>query len=69
MILLGDSSSHSYSMQGPKRIDRVELPVAALREVLINAFAHRNYMVPSPIKIAFLQIELRFLARGILQVR
>ena len=36
---------------GTKRIKIEEYPLRALREAIINAFAHRNYAIPSDIKI------------------
>ena len=36
---------------GTKRIKIEEYPLRALREAIINAFAHRNYAIPSDIRI------------------
>ncbi len=36
---------------GVKRIKVEEYPLRALREAIINAFAHRNYAIPSEIKV------------------
>lgn len=39
------------SFEGMQRIERGEYPVAALREMLLNALVHRNYLGPSVVQM------------------
>jgi ATP-dependent DNA helicase RecG len=39
------------SFEGMQRIERGEYPVAALREMLLNALVHRNYLAPSVVQM------------------
>lgn len=36
---------------GTKRVEIMEYPPRAVREALINAFAHRNYTIPSDVRV------------------
>ncbi len=61
---VGRRLSHFYVVKGPRRIDTLELPIAALREVMINAIAHRNYLLSSPIKIAIFADRIEVYSPG-----
>lgn len=42
----------NISFKGMNRLEKLEYPVAALREILINALIHRNYMgAPTQIRV------------------
>jgi len=40
-----------HKIKGLEPEAKPELPVAALREVLVNAMAHRDYTIPAPIRV------------------
>jgi ATP-dependent DNA helicase RecG len=61
---VGNQLSFSYVLKGPRRIDTPELPLVALREMIINAIVHRNYLVPSPIKIALFLDRIEIVSPG-----
>ncbi len=55
----------SYSIQGIRRIEKLEIPEVAVREVLINALVHRNYAINAPIKIAIYDDRIEFFSPGL----
>jgi ATP-dependent DNA helicase RecG len=54
----------SYVIKGPRRYDTIEIPQEAVREVIINAFAHRNYHLAAPIKIAIFKDRIEVFSPG-----
>ena len=44
--------SEAFTVVDAKRTEKLEIPKKAIREVLLNAFVHRNYHIPAPIKVA-----------------
>lgn len=42
----------AFTVEDAKRTEKLEIPKKAVREVLLNAFIHRNYHVQAPIKVA-----------------
>ncbi|MBA3953867.1 putative DNA binding domain-containing protein [Candidatus Dependentiae bacterium] len=54
----------SFTIKGPKRIEVLEIPQEALREVLVNALVHRNYHIQSPIKIALFDNRIEIFSPG-----
>lgn len=48
---------------GP-RIEKLEIPEEALREVLLNAIIHRNYQIPAPIKVAIYDDRIEIFSPG-----
>lgn len=56
--------SRSYSIRGKKRIEKLEIPEIAIREILINALVHRNYHIPGPIKIAIYDHQIEIFSPG-----
>lgn len=42
----------SFKITGVKREETLEIPLEALREVILNAIVHRHYQIPGPSKIA-----------------
>lgn len=42
----------SFKIEQAQRSEQLEIPKQAIREVLLNAFVHRNYHIQAPIKIA-----------------
>jgi ATP-dependent DNA helicase RecG len=55
----------SYTIKGLRRIEKLEIPEIAIREVLINALVHRNYTINAPIKIAIYDDRLEFFSPGL----
>lgn len=54
----------SFSIRGRKREERTEVPIPAIREVLLNAFAHRNYTIAGPTKIAVFEDRIEVFSPG-----
>ncbi len=48
-----------------KRIEHYEVPLVAIREILVNAIVHRDYRISGPTKIALYQDRLEFFSPGI----
>ena len=42
----------AFTIEDAKRTEKLEIPKKAVREVLLNAFIHRNYHIQAPIKVA-----------------
>ena len=42
----------AFTIEGPKRTEKLEIPKKAIREAILNAFIHRNYHIQAPIKLA-----------------
>lgn len=42
----------AFTVEDPKRTEKLEIPKKAVREVLLNAFIHRNYHIQASIKVA-----------------
>ncbi|MCP4294286.1 MAG: hypothetical protein GY786_01625 [Proteobacteria bacterium] len=55
----------SFTINGLRRQEILEVPEVAIREVLINAVVHRNYSINGPIKIAIYEDRLEFFSPGI----
>lgn len=53
-----------FQIKDIKREERLEIPEVALREVIINAIVHRDYNLPSPIKIAIYDNRLEVFSPG-----
>lgn len=54
----------SFTIKGPRRTERREIPEEALREILINAIVHRNYHINAPIKIAIYENRIEIFSPG-----
>lgn len=48
-----------------KRIEHYEVPLVAIREILVNAIVHRDYRINGPIKIAIYQDRIEFFSPGL----
>lgn len=57
--------SKSFSIQGIKREEELEIPEAALREMLLNAVIHRDYHIDAPTKIAIYDNRLEIFSPGV----
>jgi ATP-dependent DNA helicase RecG len=57
--------SRSFSIQGPKRKEQLEIPPEAIREVLLNAIIHRNYQINGPTKISIYNNRIEFFNPGV----
>lgn len=49
-----------------QRIDSYEIPIAAVREAVINAIVHRDYTIESDIKVAIFDDMIEIVSPGIL---
>lgn len=56
------------SFEGMQRIERGEYPVAALREMLLNALVHRNYLAPSVVQMRMFDNSINIWNEGGLPV-
>ncbi len=56
--------SHSFTIQGLKREEKLEVPAIAIRELLLNAMIHRNYHLRAPIKIAIYDNRIEIFSPG-----
>jgi ATP-dependent DNA helicase RecG len=55
----------SFIIQSPKRQEQLEIPEAALREVLLNAIVHRNYHINAPTKVAIYDNRIEVFSPGV----
>lgn len=55
----------SFTIRGPIREEELEVPAAAIREVLLNALIHRNYHISAPTKIAIFDNRLEIFSPGV----
>lgn len=55
----------SYSIEGIQRNEKLEIPEVAVREILVNAVVHRNYMIDGPIKISIYEDRIEFFSPGL----
>jgi len=58
--------SRSFTIQGPRRKETLEIPEVAIREALLNAIVHRNYHINGPIKIAIYENRVEIFSPGTL---
>ena len=58
--------NRSSEIEGLVRIDKYELPTSAIREIIINAQVHRNYMDNSCVQIAIYDDRLEVTSPGTL---
>ena len=56
--------SKSFTIEGPRRKEILEIPQNAIREALLNMIVHRNYHQKSPSKIAIYQNRIEFFSPG-----
>ncbi|MES2200268.1 MAG: RNA-binding domain-containing protein [Chlamydiota bacterium] len=57
--------SKSFSIRGIKRKEELEIPEAAIREILLNAVIHRNYHIEAPIKVAIYDNRIEIFSPGV----
>jgi len=57
--------SKSFSINNTKRQEDLEIPVVAIREVLLNAIVHRNYHIKGSIKVAIYNNRIEFFSPGL----
>jgi ATP-dependent DNA helicase RecG len=58
--------SRSSTIQGMPREETLKVPESAIREALLNAIVHRNYHIPSSIKIFIYDDRIEFFSPGTL---
>lgn len=54
----------SFVIEDVKRMEKLELPEIAIREILLNAIIHRNYHIRAPIKIAIYDNRVEIFSPG-----
>jgi len=54
----------SSKLVGVQRIDKLEIPSVAVREIIMNAVIHRNYHIPGPSKIAIFRNRVEIFSPG-----
>jgi ATP-dependent DNA helicase RecG len=54
----------SFRIRKAKREEQYEIPEMALREILMNAIAHRNYNIKAPTKIAIFDNRIEIFSPG-----
>ncbi len=54
----------SFSITGPMREEKLEIPEVALREAIINALVHRNYHISATIKISIYDNRIEIFSPG-----
>jgi ATP-dependent DNA helicase RecG len=64
MNFIGSTLNTSFKIQGVKRTEQLEIPIEAVREIVINAIVHRNYHISSPIKIAVYDNRIEVFSPG-----
>lgn len=57
--------NRSFSIDGPKRQEKLEVPESAIREILLNALVHRNYHINGPTKIAIYDNRIEIFSPGV----
>lgn len=55
---------HSFTIEKFERLEELEVPEVALREVALNMLVHRNYRLKSPSKIAIYDNRIEFFSPG-----
>ena len=55
----------SFKIEGPKRVEKLEIPEVAIREALLNAIIHRNYHIKGPTKIAIYDDRIEIFSPGL----
>jgi ATP-dependent DNA helicase RecG len=56
--------NHSFKIRGIRREEELEIPEIALREILANAIAHRNYHIPAATKVAIFDNRVEIFTPG-----
>lgn len=59
-LLTTKYATQSISYEGVSRVEHTSYPVAALREALLNAIAHRDYAIPVPIQVSVYPHQIIF---------
>ena len=55
----------TWQLVGPVREEQLEIPEVAVREIIMNAFIHRNYHIPGPTKIAIFNNRIEIFSPGV----
>lgn len=56
--------NHSFEIKKTRRIEKLEMPEVAVREIIINAVVHRDYSLPGPIKISIFDDRVEIFSPG-----
>ncbi len=55
---------HQFKIKKTKREQQLEIPEIALREIVVNAIVHRDYLIAGPIKIAIYDDRIEIFSPG-----
>ncbi len=59
-----DRLAYSFTIEGPKRKEILEVPEIALRETIVNAIIHRNYHISACTKIGLYDDRIEIFSPG-----
>lgn len=64
LAFLESRLNKSFTIKRIKREERLEIPLKALREIVMNAIVHRNYQIPGPTKMAIYDDRIEIFSPG-----
>jgi ATP-dependent DNA helicase RecG len=59
-----NSLEKSFFIEGRRRKEQYEIPIIAVREILMNAIVHRNYSITGPTKVAIFDNRIEIFSPG-----
>lgn len=59
-----DRLTHSFTIEGPRRKEILEVPEVAIREAIVNAVIHRNYHISAPSKVSLYDNRIEIFSPG-----
>ncbi len=63
-MFIMDHLTRSFVIKGSRRQELCEVPEEAIREILMNAIAHRNYNLKAPTKVAIYENRIEIFTPG-----
>lgn len=64
LAFVSERLNKQFTIKGKKREEHLEIPYIALREIILNAIAHRDYHLPGAIKIAIYDDRVEIFSPG-----
>ncbi len=61
---LTDRLPYSFTIEGPRRKEVLEIPEVAIREAIVNAIIHRNYHISAPAKVSLYDNRIEIFSPG-----